>query len=120
MPEPDEIIDVEEVPEAAPPILETAFILYMNPQGHWMVATDIHEAAEMQIARVSNVDDFFNASSTVLRDIATQETAATSVAMLQQSIQQMSEQARQAQLNQEIAKVTGTAPGGAIDLSKLK
>lgn len=107
--------------EASPaPILETAFVVYMNPQGHWTVAQDVHMAAEMQIMRQPNVDDFFNGCSTVLREIAVQETAATAVAMQQQAMAKMAEEVRQAQLNQEIAKFTGAGPGGAIDLSKLK
>jgi hypothetical protein len=113
----------EPAPDMAPPapILETAFVVYMNPQGHWMIAADVHLAAEMQIARQPNVDDFFSGCSTVLRDIAVQETAATATAMLQQSLQQMAEKARQEQLNQQIAQFTqgGGSGAGAIDLSTL-
>ena len=107
-------------PTPPAPILETAFIVYMNPQGHWMVASDIHTAAEMQIARPPNVDDFFYGCSMVVKDIHVQETAATSVAMQQQALQQMAENARQAQMNQQIASALGgQQPGGAIDLSTL-
>ena len=102
------------------PILETAFIVYMNPQGHWMVAADLHTAAEMQIARPPNVDDFFHGCSTVLRDIAVQETAATAVAMQQQALQQMAESARQAQMNQSIQQALGGTAAGGIDLSALR
>lgn len=111
------------------PILETAFIVYMNPQGHWMIANDIHEAAEMQIMRQSGVDDFFNGCSTVLRDIAVQETAATAVAMqaqalpqaLEAAMGQMAEKARQAQMNAEIAKfAAGGKTPGIPDLSQLR
>ena len=112
----------EPQPEPPPPapILETAFIVYMNPQGHWMVASDIHSAAEMQIARPPNVDDFFYGCSMVVKDIQVQETAATAVAMQQQALTQMAENARQAAMNQQIASALGgQQPGGAIDLSTL-
>lgn len=110
-----------EQPAAPAPILETAFVVYMNPQGHWMVAADIHSAAEMQISRPPNVDDFFCGASTVLRDIAVQETAATAVAMQQQALTQMAEQARQAQATAAINQALGGQAGGAgaIDLSTL-
>lgn len=119
--------EAEQVPPA--PILETAFIVYMNPQGHWMVADDIHLAAEMQTMRKSGVDDFFSGCSTVLRDIAVQETASTALGMLAQSgivkhafsqaMEEMAEKARQAQMNAEVAKLA-TGGGGALDLSRLK
>jgi hypothetical protein len=102
------------------PILETAFIVYMNPQGHWMVASDVHAAAEMQIARPPNIDDFFYGCSMVIKDIQVQETAGTAVAMQQQAMQQIAEQARQMQMNQQISQALGgQQPQGAIDLSTL-
>jgi hypothetical protein len=106
-------------PQQPQPILETAFVVYMNPQGHWMVASDIHTAAEMQIARPPNVDDFFYGCSTVLRDIQVQETAATAVAMQQQALTQMAENARQAQATAQIQQALGGSGAGGIDLSTL-
>ena len=112
-------------PQQPLPILETAFVIYLNPQGHWMVAADLHAAAEMQISRTPNVDDFFHGCSTVIKDIQVQEAAATTVAMqaqafpsmLEQAMAQLAEKARQAQMTQHLAAATGTS--GAIDLSKL-
>lgn len=107
-------------PQQPQPILETAFVVYLNPQGHWMVAADLHSAAEMQIARPPNVDDFFYGCSMVVKDIHVQETAATAVAMQQQALQNMAEQARQAAMNQQIAQALGPkGPAGGIDLSQL-
>ncbi len=110
---------------AQQPIMESAFVVYMNPQGHWTVHPDVHAAAEMQIMRQPNVDDYFNGCSTVLREIAVQETAGTAAQMAvqlqQQALQQMAEQARQAQMNEQIGKFTGgAAPGNIPDLSQLK
>ena len=114
----------QEPVQAVPPlpIMETAFVVYMNPQGHWMVAQDVHAAAEMQIMRQPTVDDYFNAANTIVKDIHVQETAATAAQMAvqlqQQALQQMAEQARQAQMNEQIQRFTGQ--GGGLDLSRLK
>jgi hypothetical protein len=102
------------------PILETAFVVYMNPQGHWMVAADLHAAAEMQISRPPNVDDFFYGCSMVVKDIHVQETAATAVALQQQALTQMAENARQAAMTKSINDAVGIpGSGGALDLSQL-
>lgn len=121
-PPPEEPSPPEQSSPAPPPILETAFVVYMNPQGHWMVAADVHEGAEMQIMRQPGIDDFFNAASTILRDIHVQETAATAAAMTMQTLDQKAESMRQAQLQQQLQQQLGGIGGpgaGAIDLSTL-
>ena len=115
--------DTEQGPPPQP-IFETAFIVYLNPQGHWMVAQDVHEAANMQIMRQPVVDDYFHGASTIIKDIHVQETAATAAQMAvqlqQQALQQMAEKARQEQMNQQISSFTGKPTAGIPDLSQLR
>lgn len=116
----------QEAEQAPPPqpIFETAFVVYMNPQGHWMVAQNIHDASTMQIMRPPTVDDYHNASTTIIKDIAVQETAnlaaQLAVQLQMQALDQKAEQVRQAQMNEQIQKFTGQAPGGVPDLSQLR
>lgn len=109
----------QEAPLGPAPILETAFIVYMNPQGHWMVASDLHQAAEMQISRPPNVDDYFYGCSMVIKDIHVQETSQLTAAFQQDALMKMAEKARQDAVNQQISQALGGKNQGGIDLSKL-
>ena len=111
----------EAPPEQAQPapVLETAFVVYINPQGHWVVTPDVHAAATMQIMRPANTDDIFMGCSMVVKDVQVQETAGMAARIHAQVMEQMAQQVRRQEVNEQIQQIVG-APAGAIDLSSLK
>ena len=104
---------------APPPIMETAFVVYLNPQGQWVVTDEVHACATMQVARTPGITDFKSAFYILLGEIQSQETAALSARMQGQMMEQMAAKLKQDQINQQIQQITN-APAGGIDLSSLK
>lgn len=111
--------DTEQGPPPQP-VFECAFVVYMDQRGHWQVHNDLEAAGEMSILRQPGVDDYFNACSTVIKDIHVQETAAVAVNMQQNAMMQMAEKARQEQMNQQISQFTGKPGSNIPDLSQLR
>ena len=69
--------DAEPVPDetAAPGPIEcqTAFVIYLLPDGQWQVSDDLD--IPLVPARKPHGDDFTSACATTMRDVATRETA---------------------------------------------
>jgi hypothetical protein len=117
---PDEDVTAEEVPQeeaAQPPRVigtETAFLVFKDPNGHWMADSTV-AGVTVQAARVANQDDFYEAAATIQKDLQSQQTAA----ILLQAQQAMAQQLQQRAESMRMAQAAGVAPGG-LDLSKLR
>lgn len=112
----DNIIDAEIIGDANavddPTLLttEAAFIVYLDPQGHWVADGNIDRP--VQTARAVNVSDFFHACATIQKDVTVADTTRQLIIAQQQIAQQMQQQMQEQKIAQNIA--------GGIDLSKLR
>jgi len=80
--------------------VETAFIVYRGPDGHWLANSDLH--AQVVPQREATPDDFYTAAAVIQRDVSSQQVAMTIMAAQQQLALQM---ARQQQAQQTLANL---------------
>jgi len=95
--------------DAAPPepiMTEAAFLVYLDPQGHWVADENINRPVTMQ--RRPTLNDFFLAGATIQKDVAAAETATRVVMTQQQLAKEMAKQMEAQKMMQ------------GLDLSKLR
>lgn len=92
--------------------VECAFIMFLEPNGHW--AADPNISKRCRIQRQANFNDFFHAAVDLEKDINSMEIANRSVQVQQQVAAQMAQQMQ----NQKL--LDATQGKGGLDLSKLR
>lgn len=108
VPEPDPATEPEAV------VSESAFIVYLDANGHWTADTDTTK--RLMISRPANMFDIYNAAATVQKDITVSETAQTTVMLQQQSAAAIAQRMQA----QQMAQQAGIDGAGGLDLSHLK
>lgn len=108
VPEPDPAAEPEAV------VSESAFIVYLDANGHWTADTDTTK--RLMISRPANMFDIYNAAATVQKDITVSETAQTTVMLQQQSAAAIAQRMQA----QQMAQQAGIDGAGGLDLSHLK
>lgn len=91
-----------------------AFVVWLSPTGQWVGSGDMTQ--KIQIDRPAQLHDIANGCAAVASDVAGIMTANRVMQTMMQLQQQAMEQAQAAQL---LSKMAG-APGGGVDLSKLR
>jgi hypothetical protein len=78
-------------------VVISAFLMYIDPSGHWAAEQDYTKKIIAQ--RAATFDDFYTAAVTLKKDIEVMEIANRTVGTQQQLAMQMQEQARMQQEN---------------------
>jgi hypothetical protein len=124
MVEGDPIKDMQEeerhMIETEPPeplVTECAFLVYLDPQGHWVGDSD-KVNNPVQVGRPATLNDYRHAAATIHDDLLAADTASRAaqgtVVLQQQLAMQMAKQMEAAKLGQATGGHTG------VDLSELK
>lgn len=93
---------------------ESAFVMYMDDEGHWLANPDF--TRPMMVQRQANSHDFAHAAGDLLRDLASFEAAVHTVNLSQQAAAQMA----QAAMARDIAQRTGIGGAALPDLAALR
>lgn len=72
-PDAEPVPDEEAIAPAGPIECQTAFVVYLLPDGQWQVADDLD--IPLMPARKPHGDDYTSACATTMRDVATRELA---------------------------------------------
>lgn len=93
--------------------VETLFICFLNPEGHWQASLDLTDLQRMTVQRAPQPPDIIHAVSRIQLDFQAQATAAHVI-----GVQRMAAQEMVQKLNND--KVAAATAGGVVDLSKLR
>lgn len=105
-------------PEPEPFVCQTAFLCYLNEDGHW-VADEKLLNRPLLMAREANWNDYRHATADIAADLICQDTAQRSTSYIMQAQQAAMQQAMQQAQAQKIREGIGV-PGGGVDLATLQ
>ena len=80
-------------------VVECAFLIYLDAEGHWVAEADISSVRTVS-TRPANLNDFFLAASTVLRDVNEITQAHRNVNTHMQVLEQISRRQEDAKVQQ--------------------